>query len=198
MSRGQLYAAGVGAVAFGAVCLFAGMMFGQSLRSDAPVAVAQVGMVEAVPGRALLELLAQVERASMLHASEQLSYPDALRDADAAWSIPDDPELRGPLITVGALPDPHAPEPDPTPAGKRSLSLDRLPVADALRRRDELRAAGFAAWVRPAVAGADAKWELLVGGFPDADAADLVKDDLVTHLGKQADGSASPEVVELR
>lgn len=164
VSRSALRATVAGGL-FASVLTFAlGYLVG---RGGAPESSATVpGLVEHVPGRDLVELLADVERSTLSSATEAMRYPEII-DGGTGTPIPP-PAPASPTVSASVPGVAVAPafEADPVPTGRYHVAVGAYADRQQAKAvREHLRAAGQTAWWQlKRVQGAE-QIEVAVGGF---------------------------------
>lgn len=139
LSRAHLRAAALG-VALACVTSF---LLGVSVAQRQPAEV--LAGPAHVPREDLVELLARVEASDELHDGvEEFTYVDALTQSSGGAVV----------------------EAEPAPAGRFRVEVGRFTdVAEARRVRDQLRDAGFPAWVGAQLHAGVMQWRVASGAF---------------------------------
>lgn len=176
LTRSHVQAWGLFAVFAAATLLGVGWWIGRAQASvvHAPSATTMVGEV---PGRALMELLAEVERGKVDHASAPVEYPAWARGEQdprlpTETDVPATPEVAASVAAPALAQAPSADDLDGPSQGPYTVRVGPLPdVAAARAVRDHLRAEGLEAGA--GLVQVDGTPEALVdvGAFEDEGAA---------------------------
>lgn len=165
ISRGHLWAAGLGAAFLLVIAFSVGVMVGGSERAHAAPSD-PLGLSQA-PDDSLVELLARVDAsADPTSGVASLTFPDALAGQEPATpKVPPTPHHAGVSVTVTARPM-AKPEVDPVPDGHYTVAVLETPDsqrAEALR--DQLAARDLPAWVGAEIVGGRSLFRVSLGGF---------------------------------
>lgn len=199
VSRSHLHAGVVFAVVLAMGTFSAGYYVGkgQVRAAESPRYASLVGEV---PGTELVELLAQVERTKVVHASAAIEYPTFAEDEEGLHvpGVQEAPAAPGVDAVVEAPPLAQVPEVDAVPEGAFTVAVGRFSDEDAARGvRDHLRAQGHAAWLSLRLVEGEPELGVAVGGFADREEADAVRGLVAADVGTAPVAVGSPEVVEL-
>lgn len=191
VSRSHFTAAIAAAVLLSSVTFGIGFVLGRSRVSTEDPAAAS--LVDGVPSKSLVELLAEVDRVTLLHASQRMTYPEVL-EGGAAPAVPAAaPEAPTVNVEIPASAPATSGQADPVPAGPfvvRVASRDNEPDAFALRQL--LRASGHAAWASVHLQDGTPTWVVGVGSFATQADADAVAAVLVELVREHPDMVATP------
>lgn len=191
VSRSHLFAAAAIALLLAASTFGLGVALGRSkiaVTSDG----APVTLVDGVPGDELVELLAEVERGRVLHASQAMTYPQFFA-GEGAVQVPDAAPKPAPVdAVVQAAPSVGGSATDPIPAGPYTVHVGNFVVeAEVLAARELLTQSGLPVWTSVRLDGGKPTWIVGVGSYSaEADAV---------GVREQADRalSAAPGVHEI-
>lgn len=163
ISRGHLWAAGIGVALVAVIAFSLGIMVGGGEEAHAS-GVDPLGLSQA-PDDSLVELLARVEATTDPSGGvSALTFPDALRGLGEA-PIPEAPRGFSGTATVEA-PGTGAPEADEVPEGVFTIVVSRTNDAVHARAlRDQLRARDLPAWIAAERVGGQPAWRVCIGGF---------------------------------
>lgn len=172
VSRSHLHAAAAMALLGGLICFGAGYALGRSGMSAAEP-VRHATLTGDVPGRELVELLAEVERAAMVHPSSAMQYPNWAESEDGL-ELPDDvPPSAGVTAAVPAPPRTDTPQTDTLPDAAWTISVGTFETKDeAWGVREHLRAKALDAWVTVRLEDGKTLWWVGVEGFEEPLAAE--------------------------
>ncbi|HMV68181.1 MAG TPA: SPOR domain-containing protein [Myxococcota bacterium] len=196
VSRSHLHAAVVAAALLSLTCFGLGFLAG---RHQAVTSAEQRegSLADAVPGRDLLAVLAEVERTSLSSATSAMQYPDLLRKG-ASPQVPAEP-ARPPGVAADVPSPVTAPfDADPVPGGAFTVEVGVFSdVAGARAARDHLRQRELAAWWWLERVDGVAAYHVAVGGFATQGEADaeVVRVAAVAQTGPTP--GAAPRVVGL-
>lgn len=195
VSRGQLAAAGVGAVLAVALGYFAGLWNGLNQGFDNGFRAS----ARNVPNEELIDLLARLEAVNAGQEADLTQiYDEALRGASASEPALPQREAEagsGAVVRAAAV---DVPVSDPPPGGAFGVVAFSGDLAEAATRaRAVLQEAGFDARL---VATGDAngvQFELVVGGFDTEDSANLAAVDIWAALNRKGLGAQQTGVRRL-
>lgn len=133
---------------------------------------AAVSMVDGVPGQELVELLAEVERGNLLHASQAMTYPEFFSGGGGVIVPTEAPKPAGVDATVPSAPSVADGATDPLPEGPYTIHVgDFTSEASARATHDVLEAAGLTVWRSVRLEGGKPVWVLGIGSYgAEADA----------------------------
>jgi hypothetical protein len=182
ISRGHLWAAGLGVAALCVGSFGAGVRYGRDLGVQSSNDARSLG--SPAEDGALVDLVARVEATATPDGGvRELRYPEALAGGDLPLPVPADPHANAPPIEV---PPSAAPvlAVDPIPEGTFGLIVGRFPdSAAAMATREELRAKQLPAWLGVEREGGDLVSVLWIGGFAAKGDAERARDELTAALG---------------
>jgi cell division septation protein DedD len=122
---------------------------------------------DAVPGRDLVALLAEVERVDRTTTSDEMRYPELLQKGqplEVPTEAPAAPETRAELLPSSAQVDVQN---DPVPAGAFTVELGSFASEDDARTlREHLKGRQQPVWWRVERVGGVPAWIVSVGGYP--------------------------------
>lgn len=133
-----------------------------------------VSMVDGVPGQELVELLAEVERGNVLHASQAMTYPQFFAGNGTVEVPTEAPKPASVDAAVPGAPSVADGATDPLPEGPYTIHVgDFTAEKDAIATHDVLAAAGFTVWRSVRLDDGKPVWILGIGSFAtEADAMD--------------------------
>lgn len=133
---------------------------------------AAVSMVDGVPGQELVELLAEVERGNVLHASQAMTYPQFFNGQGEVQVPTEAPKPAQVDAAVPAAPSIADGTTDPLPEGPYTIHVGEFASEkDAIATHDVLAAAGFTLWRSVRLENGKPVWILGMGSFATEDEA---------------------------
>jgi hypothetical protein len=131
-----------------------------------------VSMVDGVPGQELVELLAEVERGNVLHASQAMTYPQFFAGGGTVEVPTAAPKPAAVDAAVPGAPSVADGATDPLPEGEYTIHVGEFSdEKDATATRDVLAAAGFAVGRTVRLEDGKAVWILFSGSYGSTDEA---------------------------
>lgn len=156
------------------LAFFIGLGLGR--RQTPPVAERpDFALTSGVPGRELLELLADVERAPLADPADALHFLPDGDESEKAWAVPEEAAqlTRHKAVTRQPRVGPAARPEGPSADGEWTLLLYQTRSRREVETlRDALRASGLFAWLTSHRVDGQAWWSLVVGGFDSEGAAE--------------------------
>ncbi len=190
VSRGHLQATAVGVVLISGLSFGLGVLVGRDVPASAEMSPAGRS---GVADDAVVELLARVDAMATIDAASDLTFPDALRTGEApavAVVAPSDAAEMRLEAPVGVVPRGV----DAAPEQPWTVELTWTPDASEARAlRDQLRQAGFDAWLGAALVDGTLEYRLAVGGHSSKAKAEAAREQLLGALDTDALGGV-PQV----
>lgn len=171
VSRSHLHAAVAAALLLSLASFGAGFLAGRH-QAVTSAERRDGALVDAVPGRDLLAVLAEVERTSLTSATSAMQYPDLLGKGSAP-QVPAEPARPAGVSAEVAAPGEMVFEADVQPASPFTVEVGVFDkVAEARLVREHLRQNGLAGWWWLERVGGAPRYHVCVGGFDSQVEAD--------------------------
>ncbi len=174
--------------------------YGLGVRASATVAPREdLTLTAGVPDRALVDLLADVDRTLLADPSQAVEYPAFFGEEDRV-TVPLEPAVDPRTRMVVAAPRAAAAPPaDVPPAGDWTLDLLRRATrSEASDLRDRLRSAGLHGWMRVRRVDGQPEWQLSVGAWGTRDEAESAQPVLARLVAEVPGVDGTLRVTSLR